>query len=735
MNRKQRRAILAHSINGGFRFDGETLEIQAAGAEKTVPTFTMVAYSGGPLRVKNYAHPVYVDLSGIEKNKDGVQAYLLHDESKIVGQIPTVDITTGISGQVRVAGNISGTGAAAQEVIGNHKNGYVWRASIGATPIGQPEFIPAGRPASVNGRQIVGPALIARRSVLNEVSFVGIGADTGNTHVSIAATHKETAMTYEQYLASLNLDPKTISAALDTTLRAAFADLDTDDQAGKDAQAKAAADKAAADAKAAKIAASADTDPLPTAADTVAEVRAAHAGELKRIASVGKIAAKHPDIAAKAIEGGWDDNKTELEVMRADRAPAGGNGGQFFANTGAGGDITASAFNAAAAISAGVSEKNALEGLDAKTQSIATQRRLRGMSFHQMIAQVAATYGIHVTPGRLNEGDIKAVLAHEARNLDIQAADGFSTMSLSGITENIMNKLMLQAYGSVPSVIPMIAYETDTNDFKIFKRYRLSVSGDFEIVGPTGELAAISAQDESYPNQLRTRGGVMTIGRELLLNDDMGAIAELPTSLGLKAVKNREKAFFTTFLLGLSTAAPNQAFNFWSAGAKNYLSGAGSALSISSVTTAVQKQMEQKDANGDPVMILPSRLLTCPANKATADNLFSATNIIATALGSTSAAAVTTDRNPHAGRYSPVVTPFLGTNSGVTGGADTQWALLPDPAGGQAPVQIGYLRGQRTPIVERGTPDFNTLGIAMRLIFDFGIALHDFRCGVYSAGA
>jgi hypothetical protein len=52
-----------------------------------------------------------------------------------------------------------------------------------------------------------------------------------------------------------------------------------------------------------------------------------------------------------------------------------------------------------------------------------------------------------------------------------------------------------------------------------------------------------------------------------------------------------------------------------------------------------------------------------------------------------------------------------------------------------AVVQVGYLRGQRTPIIERGEANFNTLGIAMRGYYDFGVAQHDSRCGVFSAGA
>jgi hypothetical protein len=93
-------------------------------------------------------------------------------------------------------------------------------------------------------------------------------------------------------------------------------------------------------------------------------------------------------------------------------------------------------------------------------------------------------------------------------------AAGFSTMSLSGITENILNKAMLEAYGSVDSVVSDICYETDTNDFKQFKRYRLTGSGAFQDVGPDGELKNMSLQDESYANQVKTKGAcIIQIGR------------------------------------------------------------------------------------------------------------------------------------------------------------------------------------------------------------------------------
>jgi len=45
-----------------------------------------------------------------------------------------------------------------------------------------------------------------------------------------------------------------------------------------------------------------------------------------------------------------------------------------------------------------------------------------------------------------------------------------------------------------------------------------------------------------------------------------------------------------------------------------------------------------------------------------------------------------------------------------------------------------YLKGKRTPTIERGELDFNKLGVAFRGFFDFGANLCDFRAAVKMAG-
>ncbi|MGE4002337.1 MAG: hypothetical protein AB7I48_19180 [Planctomycetaceae bacterium] len=48
---------------------------------------------------------------------------------------------------------------------------------------------------------------------------------------------------------------------------------------------------------------------------------------------------------------------------------------------------------------------------------------------------------------------------------------------------------------------------------------------------------------------------------------------------------------------------------------------------------------------------------------------------------------------------------------------------------------MGYLRGTQTPTVETTNADFNTLGIQMRILFDYGVARGGSRAALKATGA
>ena len=129
--------------------------------------FSMVAYTGGAMRLGGWPYPVVVDLAGLRVTRKSRPILKDHDRGSIVGHTDDIKIS---ERSLEVAGVISGVGTTAQEVIATSENGFPWQASLGASA-DKVVFIPEGKTAKANGRDHNGPLYIARKSTLGEVSF------------------------------------------------------------------------------------------------------------------------------------------------------------------------------------------------------------------------------------------------------------------------------------------------------------------------------------------------------------------------------------------------------------------------------------------------------------------------------------------------------------------------------------------------------------------------------------
>ncbi len=668
-----------------FNLTASSVQLDAAAADgqpDSLRRFTMTAYTGGPMQLTGWRYPVVVDLQGLEVGKQRRPILLDHsrDVDFVMGQTDSVAV---MNGQLIVAGQVMGDSPKAKQVIALNDRGFAWQASIGARA-DQVEFVAEGKTAQVNGREVAGPINIARRAVLGEVSFVVLGADE-NTTAQIAASATRTSdqsdSAFTQWLGSQGFSVDGLSERQANNLRAMF-----------------------------------DAKGNPTVNDTIpnpaATMRAEAAAEAKRIAGIRKLCfGKHAEIEAQAIEGGWDETRTELEVIRNERpqAPA------IHANQKA---MSASAIEAALCLSARMDEKKVLGWYGEQSVEAARSRDLRGMGLHELIHQVIHAAGNYVRPGRMTDDVIRT--AFEADRTLRASGSGFSTISLSGILSNVANKSLLDAYSAVEGVASRICALTDVNDFKTVTRYRMTGQGTFEKVGPDGELKHAQLTEESYTNQVDTYGKIIALTRQMMINDDLGAFLQIPRILGRQSALAVESAVFT---LLLSNPA-----SFFSVGHKNLQTGAGSALSIAGLTKAEQSFLDQTDADGRPILISPAILLVPTALKVTAQQLMTETRVNET---------TTTDKpktadNPHAGKWIPLASPYL-NSQGLAGSSATAWYLFANPADVSA-IEIAYLRGARTPTIESGETDFDTLGMKWRGYFDFGVAMQDWRAAVKNNG-
>jgi hypothetical protein len=137
--------------------------------------------------------------------------------------------------------------------------------------------------------------------------------------------------------------------------------------------------------------------------------------------------------------------------------------------------------------------------------------------------------------------------------------------------------------------------------------------------------------------------------------------------------------------------------------------------------------MDQVDADGKPVGIMPQILLVPTAISTTAAQLYKSLE-----MRDNTANSKTTTSNPHQGKYRVEVSRYLG-NATYAGASGRAWYLLADP--NDLPViEVAFLNGQESPTIETAEADFNILGVKMRGYHDFGVALQDPRGGLKSKG-
>ncbi len=436
-------------------------------------------------------------------------------------------------------------------------------------------------------------------------------------------------------------------------------------------------------------------------APTADHIRAEAVAEQSRILQVQAAAKDYPEIAAKAVKDGWDEAQTKAEVQAAyivklektieadkqasERPPV--------TNISASVDPIdgVQVIEAAVALRAGI--KNAEKVYDSETLNRAEDSKI-----HSITDMVKASCQLS---GRRLESS-----RHETRDF-LQAA--FSTRSIANILSNLANKFILEGYGTVEDTWRRIANVRPVVDFKANTGSRLIMASLLKDLSPSGEIKHGSISDEARTVQADTKALMLGITRKDIVNDDLGAMTELPRRLGYAAARTFNVDFWAAF-----EAAVGANFSA-SAPKSNQQTG---VLSLATLKTAEKLFMELTDADGNPLGTEATTMLVSPTNAAAARELFVATNLV----GGTSK---DPNVNIYAGMFAPAVTRYI---------AAAPWYLFASPMAVPA-MEAAFLNGRQEPFVETADADFNTLGIQMRCYYDYGVAFAEWRSGVRSTGA
>ena len=668
----------------------------AAGEPAKRPTFTIDAYNGGLLRVAVFSRPMVIDLMGLRAGK--VTALKDHQDgtngspARIVGQGEAAITASNITVSGIITGDISDRNDPACQVVMHSANGFVWPASVGVS-VERTEWVEAGAKVVVNGRLFQGPIGIVRAGRLGEVSFVSVGADeTATARIAAHAAYSwegESTMNFDEWVKAMGLDPATLTADARTKLQAKY-DAEHKEEAAGDA--RTAVDPPAnspATASMDEIIAHAEAEQLRTAAITelVAKAVLMPGADTKEIRAIGE----------KAIKANWDARTTEIALMRVRaRAPMISERHS---------QPTDKVLAASLLMACGLSDEKLSKDLDFGAEVTAAAWKHRRSGLQAMFAAALEAEGEHAPHG----GDElwRSVVTH-----DIKA--GWSTVDLPGILGTVGNKLLLASFTAVEATYDKIAQLADFNNFLTYTNYQLDQTGGFEEVGATGEIKSGKLVEGSSTNKLVTKGVILTLTRQAIINDDLNALTQLYAMQGRKARVAVEKALFGKVMEASDV--------YYTSGRGNKLTS--SALSVTTLGTAEAALLSMVDGDGDPVYAMPKYLLVPPGLLPTARQLYVSEFINqqpASNVGQGSA-------NPYKGRFEVVSSPYMAL-APMTGYSPTGWYLLADP-NVLAAFQVAFLQGRRQPTVETADAVFSMLGWQIRCYFDFGVTQVDYRGAV-----
>ena len=686
--------------------------IEAAGAR---PKVAGIAYSGGKMNLPGWKHPVVVDLAGMII-PDTVPLLANH-ENKIDARVGIISASVK-DNALEITGEIVSENQDAQNIVAQSKAGANWQLSIGAD-VKECELVQGKR--EVNGQEVEGPFYHIKKSVLREVSIVAVGADA-HTILKVTAkfniTNPNEREGEKKIMAEETKDPQSVTAAAEAAKTepekkveaAAPAKAEPEKKVEAAAPAPAEQEKKTDTAKAEAVPAAITagvTDVTATAREAaVAAVKA----ERERVSAIQSICnGEFPEIEKEAISSGWTPEvvtQKVLETIRAERPTANVN---ISVKTAPEGGELRKTIEAAMCLRAGVSADQLEKSYGAQT--VEAGMRDMDMPLRQLLIECMKLDGIPYSRGFDNE--------------TIRAA--FSSVSLPGILSNVANKKLLQSYEAQPIIATKLSSTGDLNDFKENDRYRLTDVGDLLPIAADGEIKDGGLIEESAKNQLDTYGKKFCLTRKMIINDDLGAFMKVPVAMGNRAARLIDQLFFSR-LLKNPTQQDGKAL--FSTAHRNLLSGATSALSADSLKKAIQLYLDQVDADGQPIAVEPRFLLVPTALKHLAIELTQGATLIMSGTDNAVRPALNVLADE---RLQVVSSPYLG-NSAYEGASQTGWYLFGDPKTVDT-WEIGYLKGKRTPTVERGETDFNTLGLWFRVYFDLGVREQDHRGMVKAVGA
>ena len=282
------------------------------------------------------------------------------------------------------------------------------------------------------------------------------------------------------------------------------------------------------------------------------------------------------------------------------------------------------------------------------------------------------------------------------------------------ILGDTVGRVLRDAYQAAPSGIRRLGRQTTARDFRAVNKIMLGEAPLLEKLNEHGEIKAGTMADAREAYKVETWARKIGITRQVLVNDDLGAFADLARRMGQAAAETEARILVTLLEAGSGngpTMSDGKTLFHADHGNK---AGTGAVISDATLSAARLALRTQKGIEDRTIRVTPRNLLVPPALETTAEKWLASI-----------APATAADVNPFSGSLSLVVEPRLSSA--------TRWYVTADP-GEIDGLEFAYLSGAEGPQVESRS-GWDVDGVEIRVILDFGAGFIDHRGWFMNAGS
>ena len=322
----------------------------------------------------------------------------------------------------------------------------------------------------------------------------------------------------------------------------------------------------------------------------------------------------------------------------------------------------------------------------------------------------------------------------------INMRESMTTSDFPNLLSSVMGRIMLARFAAWPATWKaFVNIGPDRRDFRPGQYIGFDgLEGAFIEVGESTELPYGSMNETPYAYSIKKYAKGARLSWELIINDDLGAFDTIPDRLARGAARTIARAVTSLYV---GATGPNT--TFFSAGNGNLLAG-NPPLSIASLQAAYAVLRSRVDADGEPIMVESSVLVTPSGNlEIVAKNILNSTQILPV---STAGGAVV--NNWVSSGITAVADPYAGVIP--TSNAATSWYLFAAPGvAAQSAIELSYLSGFATPQlfkkasntarigggVAEEMGDWNHMATEYKAVICFGSSLISPKSAVASNGS